>query len=79
MKEGEGIMLNSCLHTYCRHCLIASIELHENIQIKCPTSNCDGFLLEREIKAVRYEIIKRYKQVKLICVNFFFFFLAFIT
>ncbi|XP_075212986.1 uncharacterized protein LOC142319512 [Lycorma delicatula] len=51
-----GVILRDCLHTFCRGCLINTVQFNEEAEVKCPYRDtkyaCDSVLLEREIKAL---------------------------
>ncbi|KAL5275502.1 RBCK1 family protein [Megaselia abdita] len=53
---GDGIVLRSCLHSFCKDCLINTIKFCEEINVKCPfvndDYNCESLLTEREIKGL---------------------------
>lgn len=48
----EGIMIRECLHQYCTECIRSTINLSEEVQIKCPTMDCTCFIHDREIHAL---------------------------
>jgi len=55
VPEGEGIILNKCLHTFCRPCLVVAIEQSDAPQIQCPVgeeTQCQGCLFDPEIKSL---------------------------
>lgn len=49
---GHGILIRECLHQYCKDCIRSTINLTEEIQIKCPTVDCDCYVHDREIHAL---------------------------
>ncbi|XP_052120675.1 uncharacterized protein LOC113205707 isoform X2 [Frankliniella occidentalis] len=53
---GDGAVLRECLHTFCRACLINTVQFSDDAEVKCPYRDkqyaCDGILQEREIKAL---------------------------
>ncbi|GIY40289.1 hypothetical protein CEXT_202222 [Caerostris extrusa] len=54
VKTNEGVILQDCLHGFCRECLSSSIEYSEEAVIKCPflddVYSCESYLRDREIK-----------------------------
>jgi len=55
LQDGEGVMLNKCLHVFCRPCLVIAIEQSDDPQIKCPVDDetkCGGCFLDPEIKSL---------------------------
>lgn len=56
IPAGDGLTLKSCVHDFCKKCLIAYIERAETSLIKCPFVNedneqCVGFLYDSEIRS----------------------------
>uniref|UniRef100_T1GWB5 RING-type domain-containing protein n=1 Tax=Megaselia scalaris TaxID=36166 RepID=T1GWB5_MEGSC len=55
-EPGDGVVLRSCLHSFCRDCITKTIQFSEDVAVKCPFINdeykCEGFLEEREIKSL---------------------------
>ncbi|GFS81130.1 ranBP-type and C3HC4-type zinc finger-containing protein 1 [Nephila pilipes] len=63
----EGIVLQDCLHNFCRECLSSAIQYSDTAVIKCPFRNdeysCESHLQEREIKClVSPEVYDRHLQ-----------------
>ncbi|GIY62366.1 ranBP-type and C3HC4-type zinc finger-containing protein 1 [Caerostris darwini] len=63
----EGIILQDCLHNFCRICLASAIQYSDTAVIKCPFRNdeysCESHLQEREIKClVTSEVYERHLQ-----------------
>ncbi|GIX79718.1 ranBP-type and C3HC4-type zinc finger-containing protein 1 [Caerostris extrusa] len=63
----EGIVLQDCLHNFCRICLASAIQYSDTAVIKCPFRNdeysCESHLQEREIKClVTSEVYERHLQ-----------------
>ncbi|KAK7586069.1 hypothetical protein V9T40_003945 [Parthenolecanium corni] len=55
---GDGVILKTCLHHFCRDCLTKVIESCSEAEIKCPYTVdylCDQFLQDREIRALLSE------------------------
>ncbi|XP_039278652.1 uncharacterized protein LOC111049882 [Nilaparvata lugens] len=54
-QPGDGVVLRDCLHTFCRPCLVDTVQYSEEAEVKCPYRDanyaCDSALLQREIKA----------------------------
>uniref|UniRef100_A0A182WHB4 RanBP-type and C3HC4-type zinc finger-containing protein 1 n=1 Tax=Anopheles minimus TaxID=112268 RepID=A0A182WHB4_9DIPT len=52
----EGIVLRDCLHSFCKQCLISTIQYSEDAAIRCPYSDavysCESVIQQREIKAL---------------------------
>uniref|UniRef100_A0A182ITK2 RanBP-type and C3HC4-type zinc finger-containing protein 1 n=1 Tax=Anopheles atroparvus TaxID=41427 RepID=A0A182ITK2_ANOAO len=52
----EGIVLRDCLHSFCKQCLISTIQYSEDAEIRCPYSDavysCESIIQQREIKAL---------------------------
>uniref|UniRef100_A0A182NEW1 RanBP-type and C3HC4-type zinc finger-containing protein 1 n=1 Tax=Anopheles dirus TaxID=7168 RepID=A0A182NEW1_9DIPT len=52
----EGIVLRDCLHSFCKQCLISTIQYSEDAEIRCPYSDavysCESVIQQREIKAL---------------------------
>ncbi|XP_052864692.1 uncharacterized protein LOC128271275 [Anopheles cruzii] len=52
----EGIVLRDCLHSFCKQCLISTIQYGEDAEIRCPYSDtvysCESVIQQREIKAL---------------------------
>lgn len=53
----HGIQLKTCLHTFCKDCITKTIQFSDVAEIKCPfksnnVTNCDGILMDREIKSL---------------------------
>ncbi|GLH09616.1 RanBP-type and C3HC4-type zinc finger-containing protein 1 [Gryllus bimaculatus] len=52
----EGVVLRDCLHTFCKPCLVNTVQFNEEAEVKCPFRDnnyaCDSVLQEREIKAL---------------------------
>lgn len=56
-EPGDGIILRNCFHTFCKECLINTVENSENIEIRCPfvdedLRGCTEVIEQREIKDV---------------------------
>ncbi|XP_058452225.1 uncharacterized protein LOC131430941 [Malaya genurostris] len=55
-KEYEGIVLRDCLHSFCKECLVNTINYSEEPEIRCPfmndTYSCESVVQQREIKAL---------------------------
>lgn len=55
-EPGHGIILRDCLHTFCKECLINTIQYSDDAEIKCPyidnEYSCTSVLQEREIKTI---------------------------
>lgn len=51
---GRGIVLKGCLHTFCRRCLVHSIENSKTAVMMCPSKMvcCQGEVRDDEIKAM---------------------------
>lgn len=51
-----GAVLRECLHTFCRSCLIQTVQFSDDAEVKCPYRDkeyaCDCAMQEREIKAL---------------------------
>ncbi|XP_015921199.2 uncharacterized protein [Parasteatoda tepidariorum] len=67
VANGEGVILQDCLHSFCKECLAGSIQYSDTAQIKCPFRNdeysCESHLQEREIKClVTPEIYEKHLQ-----------------
>lgn len=66
IPAGDGLTLKSCVHDFCKTCLVAYIERSESSQIKCPFVNeeneqCVGFLYDSEIRSfVSGDVYKRH-------------------
>lgn len=56
IDPGDGVVLRSCLHSFCKDCIINTVKFSEEINVNCPfTDNnykCQEFLQEREIKSL---------------------------
>lgn len=56
INPGEGVTLQSCLHSFCKECLVNTIKFNEEITVNCPFKNddfqCEAVLQEREIKSL---------------------------
>lgn len=57
VDEGDGIILRSCFHTFCKECLINAVESSENVEILCPfvddnSNQCTEIIEQREIRDV---------------------------
>ncbi|XP_021946576.2 ranBP-type and C3HC4-type zinc finger-containing protein 1 [Folsomia candida] len=56
LKPGAGVVLDKCLHNFCRDCLLGAIEVTDDVATTgCPVAEetgCDGSLLDREVKAM---------------------------
>ncbi|CAL8131615.1 unnamed protein product [Orchesella dallaii] len=54
LNAGDGVMLQTCLHIFCRDCLQSSIETQKELtRIPCPIadeSNCGGYITDFEVK-----------------------------
>ncbi|XP_049535130.1 uncharacterized protein LOC125950837 [Anopheles darlingi] len=52
----EGIVLRDCLHSFCKQCLISTIQYSDEAEIRCPYSDavysCESVIQQREIKAL---------------------------
>lgn len=52
----QGVLLQECLHNFCKECLIGHINASEEFEVRCPflenDQPCKEFLREREIKAI---------------------------
>ncbi|XP_055545100.1 uncharacterized protein LOC129730091 [Wyeomyia smithii] len=55
-KAFEGIVLRDCLHSFCKQCLVNTINYSEEAEIRCPFMNkvysCESVIQQREIKAL---------------------------
>ncbi|XP_019561758.2 uncharacterized protein LOC109430168 [Aedes albopictus] len=55
-SQYEGIVLRDCLHSFCKECLVNTINYCEEAEIKCPymdtTYSCESTIQQREIKAL---------------------------
>ncbi|XP_062547961.1 uncharacterized protein LOC134213224 [Armigeres subalbatus] len=55
-KQYEGIVLRDCLHSFCKECLVNTINYSEEAEIKCPymdtAYSCESIIQQREIKAL---------------------------
>ncbi|CAG7833824.1 unnamed protein product [Allacma fusca] len=51
LKVGKGIVVQDCLHPFCKPCLVTWIENAQTVSIKCPV-DCGAMLLESEVKAL---------------------------
>ncbi|XP_055614394.1 ranBP-type and C3HC4-type zinc finger-containing protein 1-like [Uranotaenia lowii] len=55
-KQYEGIVLRDCLHSFCKECLVNTINYCEEAEIKCPymdnSYSCESIVQQREIKAL---------------------------
>ncbi|XP_055634528.1 uncharacterized protein LOC129774693 [Toxorhynchites rutilus septentrionalis] len=56
IKQYEGIILRDCLHSFCKECLVNTINYSEEAEIKCPfmddVYSCECIIQQREIKAL---------------------------
>lgn len=52
VAKGDGVRLRSCLHTFCGVCIGRTIEAAETAVVKCPMTNCDGVIEDREIRSI---------------------------
>ncbi|XP_071449024.1 uncharacterized protein [Hetaerina americana] len=54
--DNEGVTLRDCLHSFCRPCLVNTIQFSEEAEVKCPYRDddyaCDSTLQDREIRAL---------------------------
>ncbi|KAI5736701.1 hypothetical protein M8J76_006241 [Diaphorina citri] len=52
----NGAVLRECLHSFCKQCLVHTIQYNSEAVVKCPfrdiSYSCDSILQEREIKAL---------------------------
>uniref|UniRef100_A0A8C5I0T3 RanBP-type and C3HC4-type zinc finger-containing protein 1 n=1 Tax=Gouania willdenowi TaxID=441366 RepID=A0A8C5I0T3_GOUWI len=55
LLPNEGIVLRECLHTFCRDCLIGTIQNSRDAEVSCP-ENCESKLLDREIKELLSDV-----------------------
>ncbi|GFY60078.1 ranBP-type and C3HC4-type zinc finger-containing protein 1 [Trichonephila inaurata madagascariensis] len=67
VEINEGIVLQECLHNFCRECLSSAIQYSDTAVIKCPFRNdeysCESHLQEREIKClVTPDVYERHLQ-----------------
>ncbi|GFR08589.1 ranBP-type and C3HC4-type zinc finger-containing protein 1 [Trichonephila clavata] len=67
VEINEGIVLQDCLHNFCRECLSSAIQYSDTAVIKCPFRNdeysCESHLQEREIKClVSPDVYERHLQ-----------------
>ncbi|KAK7586070.1 hypothetical protein V9T40_003946 [Parthenolecanium corni] len=66
---GDGVVLKTCLHSFCRDCLRLLIESSSDAEIKCPYVEnyaCDKLLQDREIRALLSpESYSRYLQISM--------------
>ncbi|CAL1290893.1 unnamed protein product [Larinioides sclopetarius] len=67
VEANEGIVLQDCLHNFCRECLSGAIQYSDTAVIKCLFRNdeysCESHLQEREIKClVSPEVYERHLQ-----------------
>lgn len=56
IPAGEGLTLKSCLHDFCKKCLVRYIENSATSEVKCPFRNeaneqCVGFLYDSEVRS----------------------------
>lgn len=55
-EQYEGIVLRDCLHTFCKECLVNTINYSEEAEIKCPymdnAYSCESVIQQREIKSL---------------------------
>lgn len=49
---GHGIVLKDCFHSFCKECLVATIENSEDFRVICPHGECEFYLQDREVKAL---------------------------
>lgn len=57
IKSGEGIVLKSCLHQYCKPCLGQYIQTSDEVEVSCPFrgedgSKCIGFIMDSELRSL---------------------------
>lgn len=70
-KPGEGIVLKSCLHQYCRNCIGKYIEGAGEAEIPCPWRDddglrCIGMISEMEIRSlIPLDSYRRYLDISL--------------
>lgn len=54
IESGQGLVLQNCLHTFCRECLVGCINSTEEFQVPCPfienDVGCKEMLKESEIR-----------------------------
>ncbi|KAF8786515.1 RanBP-type and C3HC4-type zinc like protein [Argiope bruennichi] len=67
VEANEGIILQDCLHNFCKECLSGAIQYSDTAVIKCPFRNdeysCESHLQEREIKClVNPDVYERHLQ-----------------
>lgn len=54
IDSGLGVILKNCLHSFCRKCLIKTIQNSGQLNVKCPSEahECDSFLDSSEIRFI---------------------------
>lgn len=51
-QAGEGVIIRNCFHTFCKDCLTNFIKVSEVSDIKCPETDCEFYLQDREIRTI---------------------------
>lgn len=73
---GHGVILKNCLHSFCKKCLITSIENSGQLIVKCPYEayECESFLDSSEIRFILPEenhevFVEKSLQVAVSCIS----------
>lgn len=71
VTTGEGVVLNNCLHSFCRECLVETVLLSDQADVQCPYANttysCVSNFQDCEIRALLSDVqYKKYLDRSLI-------------